>query len=271
MADKLKVFICWSGESSAPVATAFYKWLPVALQGIETFMSVGIEKGRRWSEVIANRLAESEYGIICLTPDNLESPWILFESGALSKNFPTSRVATYLIDGLSPSAIPQPLGGFQHTRAERDDTRELLAALNELLDPSRRVDREMLDHVFEPFWEKVRDALDGTKEAAELAPEPDEREMLIEILEWARAQEKPAIKFLRGAELRWYRDLMTDIDPALHVESVQRCRDVLTFAVAFPDGHVYLMLLDSYGTRAKMRAEIERWLQGLSGWSPPKC
>ena len=44
-----------------------------------------IEKGARWENEISLRLAESDLGIICLTPDNLEEPWVLFEAGALAK------------------------------------------------------------------------------------------------------------------------------------------------------------------------------------------
>lgn len=51
-----------------------------------------IEKGAKWSTEVLKELEESEIGILCLTRDNLDKPWILFEAGALSKNFGKSKV-----------------------------------------------------------------------------------------------------------------------------------------------------------------------------------
>ena len=54
---------------------------------------------------------ECEYGIVCLTPHNLESPWILFESGALSKRVAHARVSPYLF-GLKVADVTGPLSQF---------------------------------------------------------------------------------------------------------------------------------------------------------------
>jgi hypothetical protein len=69
---------------------------------------------------------------VCLTKDNLAAPWILSESGALSKNITDSRV-TALLAGIQPTDVLDPLRQFQQTRTDRADVFKLLKDLNELL------------------------------------------------------------------------------------------------------------------------------------------
>jgi hypothetical protein len=82
----MKVFISWSGERSRAVAEALREWLPNVIQTVNLWVSLAdIEKGARWSTDITAQLEECSVGLICLTPENLSAPWLLFEAGALSK------------------------------------------------------------------------------------------------------------------------------------------------------------------------------------------
>jgi hypothetical protein len=73
-----KVFISWSGELSQKLAEAVREWLPSVLQFVKPYFTPSdIEKGTRWSTDIANELESSNAGIICLTKDNINNPWIL--------------------------------------------------------------------------------------------------------------------------------------------------------------------------------------------------
>ena len=56
-----------------------------------------IDKGTRSIPAISKTLEETQFGIICLTPENLNAPW-LFEAGALSKSQEDARVWTFLYD-----------------------------------------------------------------------------------------------------------------------------------------------------------------------------
>lgn len=113
----MKIFISWSGKLSHEIAVALSVWLPSVIQQIKPFVSSeDIEKGKRWSTEIANNLNEANFGIICLTKDNLMEPWILFEAGALSKGEEHANVCSVLFDGLQPPNIEgHPLNIFQHT------------------------------------------------------------------------------------------------------------------------------------------------------------
>jgi hypothetical protein len=111
------------------------QWLPDLIQSIEPWMSAeDIDAGTRWGIEVTNQLAETRCGIICLTKDNQQAPWILFEAGALSKTIEKTYVIPYLID-LAPSDIlPGPLTQFQAKRANRSETWELVRTLNGALD-----------------------------------------------------------------------------------------------------------------------------------------
>ncbi len=95
----MKVFISWSGPRSAAVAEALRYWLPKVIQALEPWMSADdIEKGTRWRSGIATELEQSSVGIICLTRENLDSTWIHFEAGALSKQQKSTYVREILRD-----------------------------------------------------------------------------------------------------------------------------------------------------------------------------
>jgi hypothetical protein len=79
------VFISWSGLRSKHVAEALEDWLAQVIQAVEPWISQDIDKGSRWGAEIADRLERSKVGIICLTKNNLNSKWIHYEAGALSK------------------------------------------------------------------------------------------------------------------------------------------------------------------------------------------
>jgi hypothetical protein len=44
-----------------------------------------IDKGAKWSTEISRELEQANFAVSCLTPENLNEPWLLFEAGALSK------------------------------------------------------------------------------------------------------------------------------------------------------------------------------------------
>src|SRR5947209_17570002 len=129
----MKVFISWSGERSKAVAEALRYWLPNVIQALEPWMSADdIERGTRWRSGLASELEQSSVGIICLTQENLDSTWIHFEAGALSKQQQNTYVCTLLCD-VEPTDVREPLAQFQHTRANKDDLRKLIFTINNTL------------------------------------------------------------------------------------------------------------------------------------------
>lgn len=184
----MKVFISWSGKRSQALANMLRDWLPNVIQAIKPWMSdVDIDKGSRWSKDIALQLEESKVGIICLTPENLEAPWILFEAGALSKSLEKTYVCPFLFK-IDPSDIKGPLVQFQATKANKNDTQKLLHTINQALE-GEAIPKEKLDEAFEVWWPKFEQNLENIPDIETIKePKRSDREILEEILELVRTQ-----------------------------------------------------------------------------------
>jgi len=157
-----------------------------------------MEKGAKWSSEIDDALEGTSFGIVCLTPDNLASPWIHFEAGALSKA-KDAKIWTFL-HGLTPADVPPPLGKFQHTIAEKEDTLALIKTINRRLGEvgGESLTERLLEENFETFWPQLKERLDASQKLSESHYKPkgqsetqrNERAILNEILESVRNQER---------------------------------------------------------------------------------
>ena len=159
----MKVFISWSGDISGKVARMLRDWLPSVIQSLEPYVSSeDIDKGRRWIADISGELEHSSFGILCVTKDSKDAPWLIFEAGALSKSVERSRVAPFLF-GVELSEIKEgPLSQFQATRFDKDDVNKLVHSLNSAGDvPS--LDKGRLDNTFSRWWPELEAKLNEIK------------------------------------------------------------------------------------------------------------
>lgn len=206
----MKIFISWSGKRSQTLANAIRDWLPNVIQAIEPWVSaVDIDKGSRWSTDIAIQLEDSKVGIICLTPENLEAPWIIFEAGALSKTHEKTHVCPYLFQ-VEPADIEGPLVQFQATRANKNDTQKLIHTINQALDDAA-LPKEKLDEAFEIWWPKFEKSLENIPHIeSKKEPHRSDREILEEILELVREQTR--VKKIIPRNTNYYRVLAKYLD-----------------------------------------------------------
>ncbi len=189
MTKQHNVFISWSGGRSKAVAEALREWLPAVIQTAKPFMSeMDIDKGSRGLNEVVKALEGIKVGITCLTPENLQEPWILYEAGALSKTIDDkTRLCTYLLGGLQFQDISPPLGMFQHTKANKDETRKLIRTINSSIsdDP---VSDPNLNTIFEKMWPELEKTIQNLPSPGELIEAKRSLdEMLAEILELSRA------------------------------------------------------------------------------------
>lgn len=184
----MKVFISWSGPRSEALAEVLRLWLSDVIQVLDPWISSqDIDKGRRWDAQIASELDQSNVGIICLTRENLTSPWILFEAGALAKALDKSLVCPYLLD-LKPTELTGPLAQFQVTVANEEDTCKLLRTINKALGENAR-SAEQLDKAFKKWWPELKTAIDRIPKSSSPAKQlRSDRDLLEEMLSLIRSQ-----------------------------------------------------------------------------------
>jgi TIR domain len=223
----MQVFICWSGKASHKIAEALKTFLEDTIQDVKPFLSSeSIQKGGRWLAEISGRLSECNFGILCLTKDNLDSRWLLFEAGALSKNSTDGRVSA-LLTGIQASDVESPLSQFQHTGADSTDVFKLLQTINTLLPEANRRTESQLKRSFEKSWpdfEKELDAAAKMKGPSPAAPARDPDSIMNETLELVRGlvRDAEAAKAVPSATLGFpYYSSVQKISPALYAALAQ--------------------------------------------------
>lgn len=148
----MKLFISWSGEFSQRVAEKLSIWIPTIIQSVEVFYSPeDIAKGENWSNRLSEELDNCNFGIVCLTPENVAAPWIHFEAGALSTAL-NARISAVML-GVNPSDLKGPLTRYQNTVFKRKDFFQLFQSINDASDTPLRP--EILKIAFDNAWEKL--------------------------------------------------------------------------------------------------------------------
>lgn len=224
----MKIFISWSGEASHKIAKALHVWLPILLQYVRPFTSSEeIEKGARWSSTVAQELENTNFGLLCLTPDNLDARWIYFEAGALAKLIDQSRVAPLLYN-LKPSDVQGPLAQFQLTGLNYEDMRRLVFSIDTAagaasLDPSR------LEKAYEALWPKFDDEIRGMeaseKPSQNMAKPTSAETILEELLSLSRQQTQllASSELFRPMldEVRWLNERLIAKNQSISEEDVE--------------------------------------------------
>ena len=185
----MKVFISWSGDRSQLVAEALALWLQSVIQAIQPWISTqDINRGAGWFQEIATSLNSAALGIVCLTRENKDRPWVLFEAGALANGLSQGRVCTLLID-LEPSDVQGPLSHFNHTKLRREDVLRLCHTINQALGQSA-LGNTILDASFDAHWPRVAKQFDEVIMKTEGASTSERRtveSMVAELLETTRS------------------------------------------------------------------------------------
>jgi hypothetical protein len=150
----------------------------------QVFVSTQLEKGVRWFEEIVRALEGAEAGILCITSENLCSPWLHFEAGALAKGLHASpavasgrspktlqnRIFTFL-HGISAASLDGPLAHYQSTTTTREDTWSLIKALAQVLTPAGDLEKS-LSQRFKTCWPAFENDLKAiTVKVQELLPQ----------------------------------------------------------------------------------------------------
>jgi hypothetical protein len=163
----MKVFVSWSGERSRILAQALHGWLPLVLHYVKPWLSdADVSAGDRWATVVAKELETSNFGVICVTPENINSPWVLFEAGALAKAMQGAKVIPLLFN-LEFSDISGPLAQFQAKKCDRDGLAEVVTSINKSTDSAVPDDRK--NQLFSALWPELEKQLEAIPHEAPTA------------------------------------------------------------------------------------------------------
>lgn len=196
----MKVFISWSGERSEALAKALREWFPLVLHYVDPWLSKSdIQAGERWSVEIAKELEACNFGIICITKENINAPWILFEAGALAKSMQDGRVIPLLLD-VDFKEITGPLAQFQAKKVENSGVKELVLSLNKTA--VTPVPENQVERLFAALWSDLEKQIAAIPKSS--APTKHSRPQG-EILE-------ELVSGIRNVEMR-VRDLSDDQSP----------------------------------------------------------
>lgn len=235
----MKVFISWSGDRSKSLAQAFREWLPLVLHYVEPWLSeADIEAGERWAQSVAKELAASNFGIICVTSENINSPWVLFEAGALTKSLETSRVIPLLLD-LEFSDITGPLAQFQAKKLSRSGIGEVIQSIQKAAE--QPIPETRAKQLFEALWSEFEKKLGAIPDHA-----PTERhmrpqhEILEELVASVRSLDSRIreVEDLRGS-MRKRTKRMRRLDPFMFKEFPHMVGER-------PDDPIMILVLASY-------------------------
>jgi hypothetical protein len=197
-----RIFVSWSGERSRSAALGLKSLLLDVLgESLDVFISAHMEPGVVWVQELGRELEGSDFGILCLTQDNIQSSWLLFEAGAIAKNFGAARVVPYLIDDL---VLTGPLSQFQHVRADHNETLRLLESINALRETPTQLDR--LRRTFDKWWADLEQTLANLPTVAHPGADISDRNLLETIWQGVQsllnsgAQHRPSNLTLPKAE-----------------------------------------------------------------------
>lgn len=182
----MKVFISWSGDQSKEIGEIFKAWIPSVIQAVKPYFSPSdIDKGARWLTEISRELEHCIIGLLILTKQNLEAPWMMFEAGALSKNIDKAKICPMLF-GVEPTDIKGPLTQFQATPFNKEEVCRLIKSINQEL-ADQKLESDVLDNVFEKWWPDLEKKIQSVKSTKTKETVRDDSDILKEILTLTRS------------------------------------------------------------------------------------
>ncbi|MEA2586962.1 MAG: hypothetical protein QOF33_5047 [Thermomicrobiales bacterium] len=283
----MKILISWSGELSHEVGLAIHKHLRLFLHNtLPWISSEDIAKGTLWRLELGKALEAGSVGIFCITRDNVGSPWVNFEAGALSNQQDTARVIPFLFE-MRHADLSGPLEDLQASAFTRglaknkEEFRKLLESINEL-DPVAQVPKPVFETTFEKMWPDLEREFNEIAERAEapgvVVPKKihDAAQALDEVVEAVRDQRRMLGNAL-GDE-RWTFRGNAKLDPlsyseyrsiALGLGMLKTLAEIESKEYAWPTGGAVATL---YMLRDPLEGVYEAlWRTSLRNMVPPNA
>lgn len=192
----MKVFLSWSKKPSEDYAKVIYEYLPmmINIKTEDIFMSKeSINLGENGIGKINERLSESGFGLLFMTPNNKNETWLNFEAGAISKGLSTNRVTPLVFDAKTEEVLSGgPIANLQGIGYSKDNLLKIVLDINESLPKELLKDRVIVEKTFSILWSEISKKINdisGEKSwysKEEINPDPVETKInrIYEILEY---------------------------------------------------------------------------------------
>lgn len=193
----MKAFISWSGPRSRLLAEALRGWIHDVIQSVDCFCSTDdIRAGQRWNNEVNTWLSDTDFGVICVTPENMRAPWLNFEAGAIAKRLGDHTRVVPVTLGFEPSALDEPLKQFNGVPADERGFLALVKSIAEVAQSEIDVER-----TFGRWWDELKSMLEEIPESDDQVtrPEPpDVTEMFTDIMSTIRGLSSDVRNAYRG-------------------------------------------------------------------------
>lgn len=145
------VFISCTKNLSRECAKVLRDWIKyVSNTDTPLLSSRTNDKVGYWLSDHSDDLIDIKTGIVCISKDNINSPWLVFELGALISRLGKNNVFTFLID-VDPEELEMPFSLVDSIRPNKEGMRKLLYALNFELGV-KGLHKRILDQLFDACW-----------------------------------------------------------------------------------------------------------------------
>jgi len=197
--NDIRIFLSWSGKRSSRLASIFKTYVTDIFPASDIYYSPeDIRGGEKWRSSIESGLNDRNFSIIFLTESNLQSKWIYFEAGALSKSMTIAKIQPFLYD-LKVGSISEPLSSYQARELDKDNILQTIYDINNL--NRHPIDKPILDRNFERLWPEMEKDLNGVSSISDDydsgdhpeitdAPMLNQDEQISEILRLVRSSQK---------------------------------------------------------------------------------
>ena len=136
-------------------------------------------------------LSTTGFGLLVLTAENKNAPWLVFEAGVISKALPDKQCCPLLCD-LKQTDVSGPLAQFQGTTlTSKDDMLKLVRTMNDAIGTNKVADEHLAKWfimAWDDFAKKTGEIITARSTAPTAAAKagPTERELIEEVLQTVR-------------------------------------------------------------------------------------
>lgn len=158
----MKIFLSWSGD--VYYAKIFKQELQKVFPTLDIFVSADIKSGNVSPTDIMDSLKNADYGVVFLTENNHDKPWIIFETGALMSSTYNNggRLLPIALGDFQLAELVEPLRSLQVCRFNDDVKSDVFDDLFDTIEKKSGLKPES-DHSLQSFFRNVKGIFNNPK------------------------------------------------------------------------------------------------------------